>query len=122
MKINIDAAISKNSIVSIMAGLVRGKFMAASTLVMEGLYNAETMEAIACREGLALASNLVVLVFRMTTDCANVMRSINGQGMGTYVIITLKFQARKGSFTMLRLFIKGGIPMWTLIVYKGGIY
>jgi hypothetical protein len=55
MKINVDAALAKNS------GVVAvGKFLGASTVVMEGLLEPNMVEAIACKEGLVLASDLVL--------------------------------------------------------------
>ncbi|TVU18757.1 hypothetical protein EJB05_34870, partial [Eragrostis curvula] len=70
---------------------------------MEGLRDAEVVKAIACREGLALASDLGARVFRMATDCANVVRSILGKGMGMYGPIILEFEARRESFTKVEV-------------------
>ncbi|WVZ54113.1 hypothetical protein U9M48_004968 [Paspalum notatum var. saurae] len=61
VKVNADAAISKNRNLGAAAAVARdsdGGFMGASSLVVEGIADAETMEAIASREGLALASDL----------------------------------------------------------------
>ena len=43
------AAVARNAV---------GKFLGASAMVMEGLLEPNTVEAIACKEGLALASDL----------------------------------------------------------------
>jgi hypothetical protein len=48
-----------------------------------GISNPETMEAIACREGLALASNILLQRFRLEWLC-NVIRNIHGANMGVY--------------------------------------
>jgi ribonuclease HI len=61
MKINVDAAISKNMVTASVAAVARdqtGKFLGAAGVVLEGTTDVETAEAIACREGLVLASNL----------------------------------------------------------------
>ena len=42
------------------------------------------MEVIACREGLALASNLVIRKFKLASNNTNVVRNIRGEGKGTY--------------------------------------
>ena len=84
MKINVDAAISKNMSVAAVAHDQSGKFLGASGVVLEGITNAKTAEAIACREGLALASDLYLQSFRLASDSANVIRSIGEEGMGPY--------------------------------------
>jgi hypothetical protein len=38
-------------------------------VVMEGISDLETMEAIACREGLALASDILFQRLRLACDC-----------------------------------------------------
>jgi hypothetical protein len=60
-KINVDAAISKNLSMASVATVARDEddiFLGASTLVLEGRTNAEIAEVVACREGLALASDV----------------------------------------------------------------
>jgi hypothetical protein len=50
MKINVDAAISKNTNSASAAAIVRdggGQFLGASTLVVEGCVDPETMEVVA---------------------------------------------------------------------------
>ncbi|KAF8692175.1 hypothetical protein HU200_039777 [Digitaria exilis] len=56
-KVNVDATLSKNSNLVVAAAVARdraGNFMGASALVLEGNFEAEIVEAMACREGLAL--------------------------------------------------------------------
>ena len=48
-----------------------GNFLGASALVVEGNTDAEVVEVIACREGLALASDHGLQTARMASDCAN---------------------------------------------------
>jgi hypothetical protein len=64
-----------------------GHFLGASALVLEGIDKAEVGEALACREGLAL------LV--LATDCANVVRSIQGHGFGRYETFVLEIKSRR---------------------------
>uniref|UniRef100_K4AIW4 Uncharacterized protein n=1 Tax=Setaria italica TaxID=4555 RepID=K4AIW4_SETIT len=53
MKINVDAAVSKNSGIVAAAAVARdstGSFLGASAVTLEGITNPETVEALACRE------------------------------------------------------------------------
>jgi len=53
MKVNVDAALSKNMNVAAMAVVARdekGKFQGASLIVLDGVSSPETAEAMACRE------------------------------------------------------------------------
>jgi hypothetical protein len=70
-KINVDAAISKNSSMALMATAARdedGKFLGALVLVLEGCTNAEMAEVVPWCEGLAIASNLGLQTFLMASD------------------------------------------------------
>ena len=87
MKVNVDATLSKNSDIVAMAAVARdgaGAFMGASALVMKGISDPETAEVLACREGLALAADLMIRRVRIATDCACAVRSMAGPGMGRY--------------------------------------
>ena len=87
MKINVDVALAKNSGVVAAAAVARdivGKFLGASVVVMEGLLEPNTVEAIACKEGLALASDLVLRDCRLSCDNVEVIRSIREGTMGSY--------------------------------------
>jgi ribonuclease HI len=78
MKINVDAAISKNTNRASAAAIVRDggvQFLGASALVVDGCVDLETMEVVACREGLALASDLMLQRFKLASDCKSVVRS-----------------------------------------------
>ena len=100
-KVNVDAATSKNSSISAIAAVARradGLFLGASTVVMNGLTDPETLEALACREGLALAADLNLLKVRLASDCSNVIRNLSGTGMCTYGHIITETKARAASF------------------------
>jgi hypothetical protein len=56
------------------------------------------MEAVACREGLTLANDLGLHSFRVASDCANVVRSLPGEGFDRYGPIVWKINVRR-SFT-----------------------
>ena len=60
------------------------KILGASGVVLDGITDAETAKAIACREGLTLASNLTLQSIRLASDSANIIRSLGEEGMGLY--------------------------------------
>ncbi|KAK1611389.1 hypothetical protein QYE76_035062 [Lolium multiflorum] len=79
-KINVDAALSKSSKRASLAAIARneaGAFLGASTMVMAGVDDPEVLEAMACREGMALAADLYLRRVKLASDCANVIKSIN---------------------------------------------
>ena len=81
-KINVDAALAKNATKFTMAVVARGEagnFLGASALVMEGITDPEMAEAMACREGMALASDLVLQKFKLASDCLNVVRNLRNR-------------------------------------------
>jgi hypothetical protein len=59
----------------------------------------EVVEAVACSEGLSLASDLGFHSFRVASDCANTVRSIQDEGFGRYGPIVRETNARRRSFT-----------------------
>lgn len=109
-KINVDAAISKNLSKASVAAVARdedGNFLGASALVLEGCTDAEIAEVVACREGLALASDLGIQIFRVASDCSNAVRSIHGQGFGTHGPIIQEIKTRKAGFTRVEFVHEG---------------
>lgn len=53
-KVNVDAAISKNMGRASVVAIARdqtGNFLGASSVVLDGITNPESVETIACREG-----------------------------------------------------------------------
>jgi ribonuclease HI len=98
MKINVDAAISKSTNRASTTAIVRdggGQFLGALTLVVEGCVDLVTIEVVACREGLALASDLMLHRFKLASDYESVVRSIRGEGRGSYgqIVKEIKDQA-----------------------------
>ena len=59
-----------------------GIFMGALALVLKGISDPETAEVLACREGLALATDLLSRRVCIATDCATVVKNLEGPGMG----------------------------------------
>lgn len=78
-KINVDAAISKNIGRAAAAAIVRddiGAFQGSLVLVIEGIMDPKTMEAIARWEGLALAGDLMLRRVCLACDNTSVVRSL----------------------------------------------
>jgi hypothetical protein len=68
LKINVDAAVSKNALAAV-ARSSEGAFLGASVVVVQGISDPEVLEALACREGLDLASDLLLKKVRVASDC-----------------------------------------------------
>ena len=101
VKINVDAATSMNSNQASVAAVARdslGSFLGASTLVFSGVFDPETLEVLACREGLALASDLLFQKVRVASDCLNAIRSLQEDGMGRYGHITREIKESMTNF------------------------
>ena len=92
---------SKNTGRAAAAAIARdgaGNFQGASVLIIQGITDSESMESIACREGLALASDLAVRRFMLSCDNFSVVRNIKGGSMGAYGHIVQEINARVGAF------------------------
>ena len=70
-----------------MAAIARdpvGIFLEASGVVLDGITEPEIAEAMACREGLALAADLMLTLLRLASDCVNAIISMEGRNMSPY--------------------------------------
>ncbi|CAN6244690.1 unnamed protein product [Urochloa humidicola] len=126
MKININVALSKNTGKATAAAVARdgaGVFLGASVLAVDGITDPETMETLACREGLALASDLALNRVRLACDCANVIRSIKRDGKGPYGQIVQEIKARKEDFTAVDFVYEGrGFNMEAHRLARSSVY
>jgi hypothetical protein len=80
VKLNVDTALAKSGSFAVATIVARDAIGGASAIVREGLTNPEQVEAIACREGLALAKDLLITRVQVASDCANVIKAIEGAG------------------------------------------
>ena len=106
MKINVDVALSKNSCIAMVVAIARdeaGIFLGASAIMMEGVSDLETAEALACREGLALVSDLMLWKVKIATECANIVKNMCGLGMSPYGHIIREIKAGMASFVSVDL-------------------
>ena len=109
-KINVDAALAKNTTKFTMAAVARDKarnFLGASALVMKGITDPEMAEAMACREGMALTSHLVLQKFKLASDCLNVVWNLQGTTMGACGHIIREIKASAEDFTEVRFTHEG---------------
>ena len=79
----------------------------AHQLVVEGTTSPEVAEAMACREGLALASDLDLQKIRIVTGCVNVVKNIYGQGMGLKGHIVMEIKTGAARFVDAQLVHEG---------------
>ena len=101
MKVNVDAALSKNSDLVALAAVARdgrGIFLGASALVLNGITDPETAEVLACREGFALAADSMISRVRIASDCAGAVRSLEGSGMSRYGHVIREIKVAMASF------------------------
>jgi ribonuclease HI len=110
-KVNVDASLSKDERLAAVAAVARdvdGHFLGASVLTCKGISDPETMEAVACREGLALASDLNLQRIRLASDCANAVRTITeGSVLGSYGQLVGEIRAGMRSFQELEIVHEG---------------
>jgi ribonuclease HI len=104
IKINVHAAMGKNTRRGSVAAVARddsGKFVGASAVVLSGQVAAETVEALACREAIALARDINARRVRVASDCSNVIASIEEGTRGVYALITMELRDAKRDFEEL---------------------
>jgi ribonuclease HI len=91
MKINVDAAVSKTEkkgAVGVVCRDSKGAFVGASVVVVDGISDPGTLEAMACREAMALATDLNLQSFVVASDCAMVVNNLQENYGGSYSMIT----------------------------------
>ena len=101
VKINVDVALSKNTSTASAVAIARDeddRFMRASALVLRGIVDLEVKQSIACREGMALASDLRADNFRLSSDCLNIVKSIQQGKLVIYGQVIQEINARKIAF------------------------
>jgi hypothetical protein len=109
-KINVDVALLKNSPKGAIAAVARsleGSFLGASSLVINGVMDTETMEALTCREGLNLVLDLFLMRIRVASDCQNLIRNLGGEGKGLYGHIIMELRTRSADFETIQFVHEG---------------
>ena len=79
-KIHVDASTARNHIGGVAAAVCRGEegnYICSSSLVIHGINDVATLEAIACREALFLAKDLMLHSFIVASDAKNIVNDIH---------------------------------------------
>ncbi|XP_071680460.1 uncharacterized protein [Lolium perenne] len=87
VKINVDATVGKNLRRGAVAAIARssyGVFLGASALIYTGVTEAETLEALACREACDLAGDIYASRVRVASDCKMVVQNLEQGTRGVY--------------------------------------
>jgi ribonuclease HI len=110
VKINVDAAVRKTEKVGAVAAICRsanGDFLGASVVVVEGINDPAILEAMACREALALALDLDLTHVRVASDCAEVINSLEGNYMGSFSSVISEIKSRSLHFNAISFVHEG---------------
>jgi ribonuclease HI len=100
-KINCDAAVSRSGDRGVATMICRdsdGLYLGASAIVIVGIYDPPSLEALACREALALAEDLALQHIQVASDCKTVVEDISEGTMGNYSMIIRAIKARATNF------------------------
>lgn len=99
-KINVDAGVRKGSRGTSVAVCrdESGAYLGSSSLAIVGLDDPEALEAIACREGLALAADLQLQNFVISSDSKHVISDINKGCRGSTGAVISEIKILANSF------------------------
>ena len=75
-----------------------GNYLRSCTLVIHGMRDVATLEAIACREALSLADDLLLHNFLVATDSKQVANDINMGCTGIHGLIVAEIKLRTTKF------------------------
>jgi hypothetical protein len=67
----------------------------------------ESLEALACREGMSLAKDLFLHKIKLASDCANVVRSTSEHELGPYGHVVREIAAGRTDFQSFELVHEG---------------
>jgi hypothetical protein len=104
-KININVAVGNNENFGAVTAVCRdedGAFLGASAQTIRGISNPATLEAIACRETLALACGLSLNHVHVASDCLEVISSLEGENLKRFSSVLKKTKVTASDFTSVR--------------------
>ena len=104
VKINVDVAMRKSSPGGAVGAICRntaGSFLGASSLTIDGIADPAIMEALACREALALAQDLMVDKVTVASDCLSVVNALKNKYAGNYSMIIDEVKATASSMLVV---------------------
>ena len=76
-------------------------------MVLTDISDSETLEILACREGLVLRKDLLLHNLVLASDCANVVRSIKDEAMGPYGQIVREIKTTVREFQSIQFIHEG---------------
>ena len=100
-KLNVDAGVARNmdaGVVAVVARTAAGAYLGASAVVFDGIADPEILEAMAIREGLNLASDLLLRKIHVASDCLNVIKALREKNLGRYNSVLHEISAMAKSF------------------------
>jgi ribonuclease HI len=103
VKVNVDAAMAKTGPGGAVGAVCRdgaGVFMGASTLTVDGITNPTVLDALACREALALA--LDINASCLTTDCLAIVNDLSRQFAGSYNMVLEEIKETSKLFELVK--------------------
>jgi hypothetical protein len=106
-KINVDAAVARSVDRGAVAAVCRsrdGTFMGAAATVYDGISHPGTLEALACREALDVAADLLLGPILVASDCLEVVKGLHEENAGVFGIILREVKdrsKRRGNTTFI---------------------
>lgn len=100
-KINVDGAFSRGGETAAAMAFCRdasGIYVGASALVLGNINDSTVIEALACREGLALAADLNLASITIASDCQTLVTDIDQGSSAANGAIVREIQGRMGQF------------------------
>ena len=86
-KINVDAGVARKHQRGAVAAVARdgqGGYLGASAVLFDGLADPEVLEAMAIREGVNLAQDLLLTRIKVASDCLTVVEAMKEPNLGRY--------------------------------------
>lgn len=106
-KIHVYAGVARNGLGGSAAAVClddSGKYLGSSALVVQGVLDVATLEAIACREALSLADDLMLHNFIVASDSKQVLADIMKNNYGRNRAIIREITLRAADFNCRFIF------------------
>jgi hypothetical protein len=104
VKINVDVVIRKDGGLGALAAVCRTDdetYLGASTIVVRGISDPAVLEALACREALALASDLQATKIKIASNCIEAVHSLEKSYLGKLSSIARETNLRALEFDLV---------------------
>jgi ribonuclease HI len=104
LKFNVDGAqakVSKRGACAVVCRDDAGRFQGSSAVVMDGISDPPTLEALACLEALSLAQDIGARQVYVSSDCAGVINAIKVGSRSHYSSVIREIQAMMPSFEVV---------------------